>query len=332
MPRIESLIKTQRIMCMKKYIDSYNSTWKIFLDNYLLECGGSFLLRCNYDVKFLPKSLPKFYKECLTEWANYKNADTSTPPNVVNEIIWNNKFICIEGKPLFRRNLMEKGITKVSDLISDTGKFQSWNVLAEKNITQTKYFLRMSVFDSIPHDWKTILRQQLPRELVDNNSSNNEVSSTSSRVLYWDLVRRIETIPTSKRKYEELFLTTDLPWQEIYLLPRKVTVDSKTREFQYKFLHRILFTNKPLHKMGIVNTSMCTFCGRCEESLEHLFIYCEFTSSFWLSATRWLKDYFTDLHSLNTIHITFGFFRNDFLLINHIIIITSSGIAVYFSG
>ena len=58
MPHIEAFIKTQRIMCMKKYLDSYNSTWKIFLDSYLPDFGGSFLIKCNYDVRFLPKTLP----------------------------------------------------------------------------------------------------------------------------------------------------------------------------------------------------------------------------------------------------------------------------------
>jgi len=51
-------------------VDGYKSTWKVFLDNYLSDFGGSFLLKCNYDVnmvKFLPKTLPKFYKECLSE-------------------------------------------------------------------------------------------------------------------------------------------------------------------------------------------------------------------------------------------------------------------------
>ena len=90
MPHLETLIKTQRIMCMKKYFDSYNSTWKVFLDNYLSEFGGSFLLKCNYDIKFLPKTIPRFYKEYLNEWASYKEMHIHTPSNVLNEIIWNN--------------------------------------------------------------------------------------------------------------------------------------------------------------------------------------------------------------------------------------------------
>ncbi|KAL9964740.1 hypothetical protein ACROYT_G028420 [Oculina patagonica] len=120
MPHIETLIKTQRIMCMKKYSESYDSIWKVFLDNYLFDFGGSFLLNCNYDVKYLPKSFPKFYRECLNEWANYKEKLISTPANVLDEFIWNNKFICIDGKPLFRNKIVKKGIIKLRDLLNDT--------------------------------------------------------------------------------------------------------------------------------------------------------------------------------------------------------------------
>ena len=44
MPHIESLIKTQRIMCLKKYHEDYKSSWKLFLN--LHNVGGPFLLQC----------------------------------------------------------------------------------------------------------------------------------------------------------------------------------------------------------------------------------------------------------------------------------------------
>ena len=65
---VESLIKAQRIMCLKKYLDGNKSTWKLFLDHYLRNYGGSFLLKCNSDVSDLPRCLPKFYRESLCEW------------------------------------------------------------------------------------------------------------------------------------------------------------------------------------------------------------------------------------------------------------------------
>ena len=39
MPHTEALIKAQRIMCIKRYLDVHNSTWTVFLDSYLAEFG-----------------------------------------------------------------------------------------------------------------------------------------------------------------------------------------------------------------------------------------------------------------------------------------------------
>jgi len=124
MPDVETFVETQRIMCMKKYLDGYKSTWKVFLDNYISGFGDSFLLKCSCDVKFLPKTLPKFYKECLSEWATYKTRQITTQFDVLNEIIWNNQFICVGGKPMFRNNFFKKGITKLCDVLSDEGELK----------------------------------------------------------------------------------------------------------------------------------------------------------------------------------------------------------------
>ena len=67
---------------------------------------------------------------------------------------------------------------------------------------------------------------------------------------YWDIISKYEIEPTAKRRYEELYPMLELPWQEIYIRPRKTTLESKAREFQYKLLNRIIYTNKILHKIG----------------------------------------------------------------------------------
>ena len=64
-PHIDTLVKTQRIMCLKKYYDVDSSSWKCLLNHYLKDVGGPFLLQCNCDTASLPKNIPKFYKECL---------------------------------------------------------------------------------------------------------------------------------------------------------------------------------------------------------------------------------------------------------------------------
>ena len=79
-------------------------------------------------------------------------------------------------------------------LLNDTGKLKTWDVLQNKNITMTEYFLLMSVVDTIPFEWKTILIQQLQTAHADRHNSKDVVFPTSSRVLYWDLLKKIEII------------------------------------------------------------------------------------------------------------------------------------------
>ena len=57
--------------------------------------------------------------------------------------------------------------------------------------------------------------------------------------------------------------------------------DTKLRNFQYKFIHRILATNYFLHRINIVDSSSCTFCGESEETLDHIFWRCSKVGDIW---------------------------------------------------
>ena len=54
MPDIASMISTQRILCIKKYLDNYPACWKFFLNFYLKNVGDKFLFHCNFDYRKLP--------------------------------------------------------------------------------------------------------------------------------------------------------------------------------------------------------------------------------------------------------------------------------------
>ena len=181
--------------------------------------------------------------------------------------------MCINGKPFFRKKVLKKGYLTVRDLLTHEGKLKSWGTLQNYNLIGAEYFVLMRVFDAIPLEWKTLLKD-MPNNLLRNNEYHDNTFPTSSKEVYWDLIRKTEKPPVSKSKYEQLFPTHDLPWKDIYLLPRSVTLDSKLREFQYKVLSRILYANNALHRMGIVNSTACTFCQVSDESLEHLFLLC----------------------------------------------------------
>ena len=69
-------------------------------------------------------------------------------------------------------------------------------------------------------------------------------------------------------------LSSSVDWQKIYLLPFKTTLDTKLREFQYKILNRILYTNKILFEFKKVDSPLYEFCEKELETIEHLFFHC----------------------------------------------------------
>ena len=99
---------------------------------------------------------------------------------------------------MFRNKIIKKDITKLCDVLSDEGKLQTWNTLKNKNLTASEYFLLISVFDSIPPEWKNLLKGQLQNPIVNNNISQDAPFPSTSRVLYWNLINKVESPPHVK--------------------------------------------------------------------------------------------------------------------------------------
>ena len=76
--------------------------------------------------------------------------------------------------------------------------------------------------------------------------------------LYWILVKEIRVHPTARVKYNSIYDDQDFNWKQIYLIPQKVTLDTRTRFFQYKLLNYIACTNGVLKK-ELSDTSFVRF-------------------------------------------------------------------------
>ena len=70
----------------------------------------------------------------------------------------------------------------------------------------------------------------------------------------------------------------------------KCTINTKFRNFQYKYIMRILPTNEFLLKCKIVSSSLCEFCNMYNETLKHLFWECQHIRSFWTHFQTFLKS------------------------------------------
>ena len=334
MPHIETLIDTHRIMCLKKYSQDYISPWKHILSFFLKDYGGKFLLHCNFSVADLPSYLPNFYKECFTVWCKLSTLSVSTREHVLEQVLWNNQFLRIDGKPVFCKKISSNGIISLGSILTKNGNLKPWNFFKVNGLNPNDYLLLIGLYKSLPFAWKKLIKSN--DEADDPSISQNtalkftlnlkddtlSLDSITSSKLYWKQIETIQVYPSARVKYTTRFSTCNLDWDTIYLIPHLVTLDTKTRTFQYKVLNRIIFTNKTLYKMRLVDSPLCTFCKISDESLEHLLCSCEFTIAFWKSVVLWVKSLHIDIDSLNDCDIIFGLIqkRPHWLLLNHIII------------
>jgi len=339
MPHVESAIKTQRIICLKKYTENYYSPWKLILSRILKDHGDKLLLHCNYNVADLPKHLPRFYRECFETWATVNTKQMTSRDVIMDQILWNNQHLRIDGIPQFCKKSYMAGIVKIKDILLPNGKLKPWNFFREKGLNLNNYFLILGLSKALPDSWRVLINSensQPPDALEQNTTTNSDLTQfvlncnneeiklneLTSKRLYWILIGDIHVHPTARLKYNSLFDDQNLDWKQIYLTPHKVTLDIKTRMFQFKILNRIIYTNQLLNKMRLTDTSLCTFCGECEESLEHLFLHCKFTKDFWTHTINWLNKSNITISRLSDSEILLGITKESphWTLLNHILI------------
>ena len=331
MTHLESHIKAQKITCLKRYYQDYPLTWKNILDFYLKNVGERFLLKCNFLVFKLQLQLPEYYKECLIIWNSLQQpVPSKTDQEMINEYIWNNKQILIENRTVYSKNLRDKGLLKINDLLNLQGGFMKVEELLASGFTCTESFLLMSCIDALPSQWRKQLKFTKERNLAVESDEAQlwidakfiKISKLTQKAIYSELVSKITSIPTAQKRFSALYPDYNFKWNRIYEIPFKVTTNSKTRQFQYRILNRILYTNKLLYKMKITDTFKCTFCNEEDETIQHLLFSCKYTELFWKEIIKWLKRFQILLNPFVETSILFGILKHKhFKLINHLIII-----------
>ena len=144
----ESMIRTKRVICLQKFLEDYESPWKMFLGELLKPIGGKFLLHCNFEVSKLNISLPAFYRQWLAAWSELKAREPSSVRQIVNQVIRNNKFLCVDNKSVYRRDIADQGFCKIWDLFS----------VDNVQLNPEQSFFIMSVISSMTAAWRLLIR------------------------------------------------------------------------------------------------------------------------------------------------------------------------------
>ena len=185
-------------MLTKSFRD-YESPRKMFLGELLKPVGGKFLLHCNFEVSKLNISLPAFYRQCLVARSELNAREPTSVHEIVKEVISNNKFLCVDNKYVYRRDIADQGFCKIWDLFS----------VDNVGLNPKQRLFIMSVINSMPAAWRLLIRKaniapvlsplpNTPALLINDILIPN--LDASSKHIYRSFLAKKQTTPTAKEK------------------------------------------------------------------------------------------------------------------------------------
>ena len=209
----------------------------------------------------------------------------------------------------------------------------SHTIKYEYNLTDKEKFLWLQLVHAIPKLWLETLKKDFGLSvnlaIYDHNLIKNcqlyTLDKLVSKELYNISLCSMYEKPTTQIYHEKLLKTTNLNWKEIYILPRKISIDTNLRMFQYKILNNILFLNKLLFKFKKVPSPLCSFCNSADETPLHIFYTCNITKRLW-NELQYFVSHYLYIPEITPQSALFGFFnisnqQQNFLLINHLLLL-----------
>ena len=276
------------------------------------------------DSALIDKTTNLFWRQLYQNWNEFL-CKTPTPMNIeeiISQPLWNNsKF---SDKSFFSKKWHESGLKWVKNILNENGEILSFQEVKQKFRLDGHFLTYAKLLEIIPKQWKRIINTALKPLNLDtpgNNWIQIIVSQDRLCKYFYDVLVANKIQPSAQVKWEEKIGNGVLQWKQYYTLPKRTTKDVKLINFQYKILHRILPTNYLLHQMKIKNDNLCTFCKQHVETLEHLFVRCQYSLEFWEKIHNFLTEHkIRPANSpLSLQEILFGCVENN-VLINKLII------------
>ena len=232
---------------------------------------------------------------------------------ILKQTIWMNSHIKIEQKVIYYKNWYQKGVKYIHDLLGQDGSFLSVDDFNIKYGLNVNFIMYYGILSAIPNGWKQILNADIIDE-VTNETLESNLKKVSKQlkvpkyVYHILLKKQVESqIQVIIKWQTELNIDIEEEeWFQFFNISHKASISSQIREFQFKFLHRCIYTNDRLFKWKLVDSDKCVFCKTHTETFKHFFWECEFSKNFWNQIFRRCSNDMVNIRSFSVKEVFFG--------------------------
>ena len=193
----EIMERSLKLAWIKRIAENNLAAWKIIPEQSLSQYGGfAFFSQCQYDINFCDlQNLPEFYRTILSYWQNFKLL-TGVEKATQNQIIWNNRNILVDGKPIMYKAWLKKGIIHIKDLINEDSNFLSLTDLKAKFNLEVPFTVCYGLVNAIPASWKQNIQNTdvAPSEVVPS------LLLPSTKIAYSTILGKSYSVPTAESK------------------------------------------------------------------------------------------------------------------------------------
>ena len=222
-----------------------------------------------------------------------------------------NKNISVGNSYVYIGSWFKRNICYVNDLLDADGNFltlDEFNILYNLN---TNFLTFQGIISAIKKFIKTNFGRDNTIPKIESPFIRNAIyhvinSKKGSKVFYivFNSTKHI-TLSKGMTKWKDLFDLSHDECTKLFSVAFNATINTKLQWFQVRILNRILCTNSFLYKIDKADTSLCTFCQRDDETIDHLFWECEEVQTF-LSLL--------DEYCFDTLHYSLQLSKKEFIL------------------
>ena len=244
---IDLFINSLKCSWIKRLFDNSNSgQWKLFYLSKINKFGGKLVFESNLDehnaIKLFPNN--RFLQDIIVSWVKINKENHHINGCIGKQILWNNINIRIDNKTIMYKSWLEKGIQNIEHIFDYRKKdFYTFQEFSDLYTVPYNNFLKHNqIISCIPKEWKILLKSE--------NINARRTISLLEKVLKSDLVNKmlymfqLNNLKREPIKAEEKWSKDidkiDINWKEIYNNTFLSSIDSKLRNFQYKYLFRII--------------------------------------------------------------------------------------------